>query len=385
MTDPNTLKKHTAAGQAYGYLFQIERALLWLAKSPKGSIVGIETEDDIVVKLLSGKKIHEQDKSSTSTFYPFNPKRKDLWNTLYIWLNAIKHKEIELSNTSFYLVTNKDGNGSLAQQLGLAKDKTEIKKCVAILRKIGKKPSNSIKKIVNQVLSFSDNELSELIERITFDDSNINYLDISKTLSSELQLDDDEYSLKIIDELIGWVFKEVTNAWKQKLPAFIERDSFMRKKNNSIKDQKFSTFNDIVKEVTKERQEQEMDEVFVKQLLAIECNEREVLNAIKCYIQTIDKITELATSGYITEKHYEKMKEYCTERWESIFQRVKVQYGDTKRAEEIGKLIFLETCEHIAKLNDVSTSYALTKGTYHKLSNTLTVGWHPNFETMFKK
>ena len=105
------LQKHTASGQALGYFFQLERAMSWLAKSPIGSVVGIETEDDVVVKLLNGESIYEQDKSSTSSTFPFSINRKDFWNTLNIWLSGLSSGEIRKNlEHSFYMVTNKIGN-----------------------------------------------------------------------------------------------------------------------------------------------------------------------------------------------------------------------------------------------------------------------------------
>lgn len=60
-------KNHTAAGAMAGFLFQPERALYWLARSKNGSQIGIETEDDIVIKAKSGEIIgREQDKHAIS-------------------------------------------------------------------------------------------------------------------------------------------------------------------------------------------------------------------------------------------------------------------------------------------------------------------------------
>ncbi len=54
MTGTNT---HSADGSFLGFLFQIERVLLWLSEGGEGRRVGIETDDDIVVQIQNGVTI----------------------------------------------------------------------------------------------------------------------------------------------------------------------------------------------------------------------------------------------------------------------------------------------------------------------------------------
>ncbi len=89
MRDEFDIKKHSAPGQMLGYLYQIDRALLWLSMCPPNSVVSIETDDDIVIDIKNGKKINqifEQDKSSIGKRNPFSDKSKDLWKTSKIQL-----------------------------------------------------------------------------------------------------------------------------------------------------------------------------------------------------------------------------------------------------------------------------------------------------------
>lgn len=47
-----TLSKHSAPGANAGFNYQFERGLYWLAQSPAGSVIGIETDDDVVVRAV---------------------------------------------------------------------------------------------------------------------------------------------------------------------------------------------------------------------------------------------------------------------------------------------------------------------------------------------
>ncbi|NJD78876.1 MAG: hypothetical protein FIB08_17580 [Candidatus Methanoperedens sp.] len=60
---------HTAPGQMAGYIFQLDRALYWLAASQRGAKVGIEAFVDDIAVINEGKlAIFEQDKLSISPY-----------------------------------------------------------------------------------------------------------------------------------------------------------------------------------------------------------------------------------------------------------------------------------------------------------------------------
>lgn len=93
----------------YGYLYQIDRALLWLSRCPDGSMVSIETDDDVVVRLKNGdsiETIYEQDKASVKKRYPFTNTNVNLWKTLSNWLTLIETQRINVENSKFLLATN---------------------------------------------------------------------------------------------------------------------------------------------------------------------------------------------------------------------------------------------------------------------------------------
>src|ERR1700677_4702633 len=98
--------KHSAPGQAAGYLFQFERALRHLAFSGTGAVVGIETLDDVVVSQSSGAVVYEQDKHTISGTNPISDRSKGLWKSLKIWTEGIAAGDIDLVQAQFLLVTN---------------------------------------------------------------------------------------------------------------------------------------------------------------------------------------------------------------------------------------------------------------------------------------
>ena len=106
---------YAAKGQMYGYLYQIDRVLYWLSVSSENSIVSIETDDDVVIRLQQGENIttiYEQDKASIKKKYPFSNTNKNLWKSITNWLTLIKTKNIDVANSRFLLATNVSCKGN---------------------------------------------------------------------------------------------------------------------------------------------------------------------------------------------------------------------------------------------------------------------------------
>ncbi|ARS35816.1 ABC-three component system protein [Pontibacter actiniarum] len=378
------LTDHAAPGQALGYYFQLERALSWLSKADAGATVGIETEDDVVLTLISGEKIYEQDKSSTSS-YPFHPSRKDFWKTLNIWLTAIKEGAIDIYQSSFYMVTNKVDDKALAKEIGDAQQENEIIECINKIREAGKSPSETTKTMVNSVLSFTDKELAALISKINYaDGSKVFGTTLREQLISDLHLDNDEFAEGIINELYGWVYSQVVDAWRERKLGLVERDAFIRQKNNAIKTRTEQLFNDSVIDVSKVGigdTEAERGSGYVRQLQIINCTDDEIIDAIHDYIRSSIRKTYLSQKGYCTPNQLKEMEKQLAKRWKHISKRLVIENKKNNHChEDLGQLILLETLNENVKIGSVQTTdYVLSNGTYHYLANSLVVGWHPDY------
>lgn len=384
-----SLEKHSAPGQALGYYFQLERALSWLAMSEAGSFVGIETEDDVVVTLSNGIKIMEQDKSSVDG-YPFDPTKNDLWKTLRIWIEGINDDEIDLDKTTLYLVTNRSKSGSLAEIIGAADKDEDIKNCVAQIRKAGSNPSATIKTNVDAVLKTSDDLLKKLIKKIKYKDGLSVYgSDLRAKIASDLQLSPDEDADAIIEEVCGWTYYQVVDAWRAKKPAIIERDSFIRRKNRSITARIRKAFNDNAIEIsaiTQADHEKHFESQFVEQLRIINCDQDEIVEAIKDYLVSTIKKTTLSRKGYVTQYDLEMMEQELVKRWKKIVRVNRAKNNsDNRTPEDLGKIILNETLEHNVRIADIqTTNYSLTSGSYHSLADLMLVGWHPDYSAVLK-
>lgn len=382
----SSLKTHTASGQALGYFFQLERALSWLAKSDYGSIIGIETEDDVVVKLSNGGSIYEQDKNSTSKNSPFRINSSDFWKTLLIWLKALENHEIDQSAPiSFYLVTNKIVTDELIIELHNAIDKQSVIEVVNQLRKTAVNTPDGISKFVDSVLQYNDDQLAFLIKRISLIDGSKSF-DRSK-IKSDLQLpvEDSDY---YITHLLGFILETCINAWRNLKPALIYRDDFVRLKNKLIQDHLNDTFNEESIKIADIAisNEKEINNQYIKQLQLINLKDSKIIEAIEDYLKGSKTRTVMATKGYIWEEAFNNAHKELIKRWESIYNQTKRLQGPYKWTdEEVGQDVLDKTLEYKVQINGYPTrTYSLTRGSYHLLANDLSVGWHPDYETLLK-
>jgi hypothetical protein len=385
----STLSEHSAPGQALGYYFQLERALSWIAKSPAFSYVGIETEDDVVVKLASGEKIFEQDKSSTTT-YPFSPSRKDLWNSLLIWLDAIANEEIDIKNATFYLVTNKLKDNSLADTIGTSNTKDEIQVCIAAIREKVKEITGEVKILADKVVTYSDDCLYELIERVKYKSGEEVFGDtLRREIESDLQLDTEtpEQNDFIINALTGWLFKNTLEAWRNKKAAFISRDDFVREKINIQTNFRQAIVNQLIiemGEIPEEQQRAEWKNRYVRQLEIIGCTTDDIYNAIHDYLNAVSKRTQLAKKGYLTILQLEELDKNLEEHWKVISRSTKIKYKALD-AQEVGQLVYFDTIGYDTSVGPYSLrSHFLTRGSYHTLADQQKIGWHPNYKLFLK-
>ena len=144
-----TLSQHSAPGVNAAFSYQFERALYWLAKSPAGSVIGLETDDDVAVRSTDASRLLEQDKHSVrDDAKPSGDRSARICGTpLAIWIEALDTKEVPIDSTIFLMVTNKVLPECIAQQNrpSLTSEAQIIAACVAAAgKRLPKEPPKKI-------------------------------------------------------------------------------------------------------------------------------------------------------------------------------------------------------------------------------------------------
>lgn len=390
-----TLSHHSAPGISAAFNYQFERALYWLAQSPSGSVIGIETDDDVAVRGADGAQLLEQDKHSIcDDAKPFGDRSKGLWNTLSIWIEALDGMEVEADATRFLMVTNKVLPECIAKQIGRAKSEAQVKACIKAMEAAVPNPPQDIAHLVQRVLRFNSRiSLRKLILKCELADASqaTGGLELRTKTVAQLQLPEWCFAGadSIANELLGWLHKTAMAAWQQKQPAWIQRDHFVNQLHAIIDRRK--------RQLTRERAEhlipvaddkigQEKGSLFVKQLHLVTDDDGIVDNTIREFIRCNIEKSRLSVEGNVTDDEWKAFETALLSRWEKIRARV-IRMKKLEPEEDIGFEIFTETTEeHREKLAGSDTEQVyLTSGTYHRLADMIRVGWHPRFEELMSK
>jgi len=387
---------HTATGQMAGYLFQPDRALVFLCSCKNNHSVSIELIDDVAAVDEKGNVVYrEQDKSSIQADgEPYKDRSKDLWNTLMIWAADIKNGKINPENTKLVCVTNKKlDEKSLIKKIASAKEPKEIDEVIVLLKTAATKPPETLKDTVSKVLADED-VLKKLIPLIHLLDSN-SLEERNEEIASQLGLNDDIKQDVIID-LRGWLNDSILIQLDNGKAPVIKKTEFnqrLQKARQNAGDKKIKVLAKrfLQVEITIDNIAEAKEKIFVKQLELIQHYDKEniIIDAIDDFFYSEHQRTILVLQGDITGKELLAMDDTSIVRWKEAFRRKMTQYNVSMKDEQLSALAFeiydTTVSGYLAKIRGNETEPYFTKGSFLKLSDTLEIGWHPHWEKHFTK
>ncbi len=389
------LTDHSAPGANAGFSYQFERAMYWLAQSPAGFVIGVETDDDVAVCGTDGSHVLEQDKHSIrEESEPFGNRSKDLWNTLAIWIDALDAGQVTADGVIFLLVTNKVLPECIAHQISRAKSEAEISACITALERAAQTPPKHITSFVERVLRpVSRQMLRKLIAKCELADGSQATAgpELRAVTVAHLQLPDwcAAMSDSIADELLGWLHQTTLSLWQKRESAWIQRDHFVNRLHAIIDSRKRQIARERAEHlipVTEDKVGKEKGRPFVKQLHLITDDHSIVDNSIREFIRCNVEKSRLSVEGNITDEDWLSFETTLIARWEKIRARVLRMKKDSPEV-DIGFEIFTDVTEdHREKLAGSDTEQVyLTSGTYHRLADMTRLGWHPRFKELMRK
>lgn len=384
-----SLQDHSAPGSSAGFTYQFERALLWLAKSPGGTRIGIETCDDVTVQQSGRPIILEQDKHSIQADgEPYGDRSKDLWNTLGIWLDALVAQEVT-PDTAFFMVTNKVLPDCLAKKIAAAKTPMEADECIRAMIAAVKDPPDGIAERCKSVLQEKSRALLRtLILQINLCDGSggsslraetVKFLPIPDSFRDAAE--------GITDELLGWMHQDALASWQSQRSAWISRDHFVNRLQAALDQRRRRKLRELAVHLLPVLDQndvnKEMGRPFVQQLNFVTEEDSVLDNAIKDFLRCNLEKARLSKEGNITDDDWLAFQSALQTRWDRIQVRVK-RNSAAKPDEDIGWEIFTETAEdYREKLAGQDTEQIyLTAGTYHRLADLLALGWHPEWKKL---
>jgi len=393
MEDLNNL--HSADGSFLGFLYQIERALIWLSSSSVDAIVGVEVEDDITVQLVEGssiKKIYEQAKHSQTSRIPYSNQSEDLWKTLHIWIEAVTSGKVDADNAMFSFLTNKKiPKNRLILELDKSKssDKAGMNKVIDSLLATAAKLPKSLKVYAESVMNCPRETLIKIVDKIVVMDADYNHNSgaLKKTLKSNLSLADDLPFDYIYRSLFGYVAEDLIEKWRNREAGLIKVSSFNQQYNQLVADYKKKSFYEKTVDslpVSDQDIEKNQGRNYVEQLHMIGCDEEEVIEAIHDFIRAATERSRIALDGEISQRKFELYFEDLLGYWKSI-SKPKFKFASEPDHVKVGYEVYHTCIVYKGKLNSYEPEQGYTyRGSYHYLSDQIRLGWHPKWATLKK-
>ena len=385
----------SAKGQMYGYLYQIDRALLWLSRCPEGSIISIETDDDVVVRLRNEESIetiYEQDKASVKKRYPFSDTNVNLWKSLSNWLTLIETQQINVENSKFLLATNVSSKSScIIKTISVYNaDEAIYEKAYCDLIEIATTTKRSLLKPYFAKFIESDKSVvMSLLRRVELCECPNGYdrKIFLEQIIQGLHLNDGETPhYEILKMLYGWIINTCMELWLNGTNAYFDPKTLWSKRD--FLKQQFAQKPFIEKAadlipISQIDQDNEQGSLFVKQLDLILVQDDEKLKAIQDFLRAKRAKHNYAVSANITKQHLDEYESGLKENWQQNFWRHRRL--NKNEPTEVGYTIYSDTVLHKGRLAGIEPAYSyLSNGTYHELANKRFIGWHPDWEELTK-
>jgi hypothetical protein len=376
-----------------GFLFQPHRVLLHLATSPRGSVVGLETLDDIAVQFPDGLSLLEQTKLSASGT-PLGDTSRNLWRSLQNWKHAIERGDVELDHAVFHLVTNTILPEGMVRDLRDADASPASRRpLVAKLRETGVRTPATAAAIAADVLTWSDDQLLAFISRITvIDGTESGAPAAAQQLVFERLAVPVRHQTEIYEGLLGWIDQTALRLALEQKPIWFTREAF----ENQYRTLLFR-YEDVtrIREtaerlmlVTENERQARFGRLFVSQLewTGLASDDEQILEAIDAHVRSGTETTRLSREGNVSPDDFKDFDQRLITRWKILARKYHPTAADDGADDEIdkraGQTLLNETMLHREMLaGQETTEYYLTQGAYHRLADDPpAVGCHPRYK-----
>lgn len=364
----------------------------------------IENIDDIDFQMGNNHLTLYQNKHHINRQGSISDKSEDLWKTLRIWSERIKNNEIDINNTSFILTTTVDAStDSIASKLSINKSTRNTQEALEKLIRISKEgvenkdkrlSDENIRKHVNEDYyeSFYSLDLqlkTKLVQNIYILDNQPEIEsvqnNIKQFLTFSVRRDQINY---FYEKLIGWWFSKVINNLIEdnKIPITYNElhekisdisDEF--KKDSLPIDYEFD-FSNVTAEYLSPEQKN-----FIKQLNLILVNDKEIANAVLDYYRAYMQRSKWIKEGKLYIGDLSQYEQRLIREWEQVkskLENTRTIINENDKI-ELGKDIYFQVGD--LKLPICSSGvhsnrgFYIMRGSYHILSNSLRIGWHPEY------
>jgi hypothetical protein len=382
---------HSAAGQALGYVHQVQWALVELirrsATSPDTQL-RIETLDDIEITRADGHSEYTQVKHQVIPASDLTENSVDLWRSLNVWMDAFGGQPMSAMPILKLVTTASIPAGGALNALR-AEDGRDIDAALDTLENAAREGGNQTTLPWREkFLNLETADRFALLNAVSIDDASPRARDVSVVLREALHFVLPRgHADTFINYLLGWWTGICVRLLDRSLPAITAGD--LDAHISDLRDQ-FLPDNlpidlSILVPISEEDAIPYRDRQFVQQLVWIALDEPRLWRAIRDYHRAWAQRSEWLRLNLVSEAELERFAFNLHDEWDYIFHErlAKMQRETSPDSQIVGQEILERlSAESKARLRYRLDEPWLNRGTLHSLADGWsgrTIGWHPDF------
>lgn len=394
---PKTKKKSPNVPNQYlGYSLQATRFLMKLLNSEPGCTVSLEVFEDVGTESKEGYKTSSQTKSSHDK-NPISDRAVDLWKAFSNWIDAVNNGTLDINKTIFEIYVSKPVTGEIVENFSKAtSDDDSLNAFKMAKEKLwGKEPdynlkasvADSIKPFLENVFNCNEKIIGAIIKKFSFIcGSGSPQTDLIPIFERQLGIPTD-----ILEDVInwseGWVKRKTDLLIEKGQPAYIKYDefkieivSFIRKNDCQTILASFAP-NPTPTEITNELNRLK---IYIQQINLIDGDYEDKITAVNEYLRASTDRTIWGQRGIVHSSSFDDLEDSLKKTWKNFKGKLNISASKNNDIEK-GKLLYFDCMGYEAKLQGLAVPPYFTPGSFHALSDSQDIGWHPNYPEELKK
>ena len=381
---------HEASASATGYLFQCRCALLAglraIPDSPRLHL-SVEKFDDVAFEAHGEPVELIQTKHHIARSGALSDASSDLWKTLLIWSKRVTKDVDGFLGIRYVLMTTGAAPENSAASLLRAADRDEAEADRRLMATAAASKRKDNTKAYGAYTALPDAIRLSMLQAVTILDGSPNITDVREEIVRELYHAASRDQIgHLVERLEGWWFDIVINALSGTGPTAIPVLAIDQRVDELREEFKRGALPidfrasrpppEVVAELDKRP--------FVRQLRGIEIGTVRIEYAIRDYYRASEQRSRWAREELLLDGELENYERELVEAWEPRFAAMLDELTPfclAARRVALGQNLF-RWAEQDANfpLRSVRERF-LTHGSYHILSNSYTVGWHPEYKS----
>jgi hypothetical protein len=381
-----------APNQYLGFSLQTTRFLAKLLEVGDDCNVSLEVFEDIGVEDSAGYRLAEQTKS-THGYNPLSDHSVDFWKTLSNWVDAIRTMELNVNKTFFEIYVSQPKEGQISTQFNRAESIEAASAALSEAKKIlwGEAPdyplrtsmNDPLKGYVSNVFEADETLATSLIKNFKLTCGSGSPIEDLKK-SSSLKFIEPDMIDDVLRYSLGWVKEQTDRLIEKGQPAIISVESFLCEIRSFIRRQDRKR---ILASFAKNPGPKDIQEGllrrYVQQLELIDSGDDEKIQAVIDFFKASVDRTQWSKKGWVHEDSFNEFEDNLIRTWNNLRKKLSIQLKDYSDIEK-GQALYTDCSLHQASLEGLETPPHFTPGSFHSLSDKKIVGWHPNYEIIFK-